>query len=91
MSTGAAAVTGHPVLPPKGTRVHVHGITAGTGRLVDETGILRGYDVRCRMIDVRTDDGHLRSYLVAVVKAVTAATPGWRSITGGPGASGRTA
>jgi hypothetical protein len=40
----------------------VHGITAGTGRLVDETGILRGYDFRCRMIDVRTDDGHLRSY-----------------------------
>ena len=62
MNTSAATVTGHPVLPAKGTRIQVHGINAGTGGLVDETGILRGYDFRCRMIDVRTDDGHLRSY-----------------------------
>jgi hypothetical protein len=67
VSAGAAIVTAHPVLPAKGTRVRVHGVTAGTGRLVNEAGILRGYDFRCRMIDVRTDDGYLRSYHVDLV------------------------
>ena len=74
MNTGAATVTSGPALPAKGTRIRVHGITAGTGRLVDETGILRGYDFRCRMIDVRTDDGYLRSYHVDLV-TVTAEGP----------------
>lgn len=72
MNAGAATVTGHPVLPVKGTRVHVHGTSADTGGLVDEAGILPGYDFRCRMIDVRTDDGHLRSYHVDLVTV----TPG---------------
>jgi hypothetical protein len=66
VNTGTTTATGHPVLSAKGARVRVHGITPEC-RLVDETGILRGYDFRCRMIDVRTDEGYLRSYHVDLV------------------------